>query len=89
MIPFFALSTLKIKSCFRKVVSSYPIDPARVGVMGTNYGGFLAIKMVANRNRLDMFKCGVVRSPVVDWKHHGKDTSPFLNLTILSNYQML
>ena len=51
----------------------YPIDAARVGVMGTNYGGFLAIKMVANRNRLDMFKCGVVRSPVVDWKHHGKD----------------
>ena len=42
--------------------------------MGTNYGGFLAIKMVANRNRLDMFRCGVVRTTVVDWTHRGEET---------------
>ena len=47
-------------------MSLYPIDSARMAVMGTNYGGYLAMKMVANRDRLKMFQCGVVRSPLVD-----------------------
>ena len=66
---------LSIYFYVRHVVSLYPIDSARMAVMGTNYGGYLAMKMVANRDRLKMFQCGVVRSPVVDWRQHGKTLS--------------
>ena len=48
---------------------------AVMAVMGTNYGGYLAMKRVDNRDRLKMFQCGVVRSPVVDWRQHGKSLS--------------
>ena len=57
--------------CSRHIVSLYPIDTARIGLMGTNYGGFLAMKMVSTRDRLSLFRCGVVRSPISDWGEHG------------------
>ncbi|WPB88006.1 prolyl oligopeptidase family serine peptidase [Streptomyces malaysiensis] len=40
------------------------VDPARVGVTGNSYGGFMAAWLVATTKR---FAAAVARSPVTDW----------------------
>ena len=51
------------------MISTLPyIDSSRLGVLGTNYGAFLA-GMVVGQTKLGM--CGVLTSPVVNWRHHG------------------
>ncbi|MEU0922611.1 S9 family peptidase [Streptomyces malaysiensis] len=40
------------------------VDPARVGVTGNSYGGFMAAWLVATTNR---FAAAIARSPVTDW----------------------
>ena len=40
--------------------------------MGTNYGGFLSLKMGASRNSFPKLKCLVARSPIGDWSIHGR-----------------
>jgi dipeptidyl-peptidase-4 len=42
------------------------LDPARIGVMGHSYGGFMALMLLA-RNRGDI-RAGVSGAPVVDWR---------------------
>ena len=64
---------LRFPSCIyltcRYVISTLSfIDSSRLGVLGTNYGAFLA-GMVVGQTKLGM--CGVLTSPVVNWRHHG------------------
>ena len=55
----------------RYVIDTHPyIDSTRVGIMGTNYGASLA-SLVVGQSKLAM--CGVITSPVVQWRHHGKE----------------
>ena len=54
---------------FRYIISSTSyIDRDRVGVMGTNYGGYLAAMVMAQSS---IVKCGVFTSPVTDWIDYG------------------
>jgi dipeptidyl-peptidase 4 len=47
------------------------LDPARVGITGASYGGYLTI--MALLRRPDLFRAGVAIAPVVDWD--GYDTA--------------
>jgi dipeptidyl-peptidase-4 len=40
-------------------------DPARIGITGTSYGGFMTINAMLNAP--DVFKAGVAGAPVTDW----------------------
>ena len=60
------------------MISTLPyIDSSRLAVLGTNYGAFLA-GMVVGQTKLGM--CGVLTSPVVNWRHHGGILDRVLNL---------
>jgi dipeptidyl aminopeptidase/acylaminoacyl peptidase len=49
----------------------YPfLDSKRVGVMGSNYGGFLAGSLLAHRQER-LLKCGILLAPIVDWRLTG------------------
>jgi len=53
----------------------YPyLEGKRVGVMGSNYGGFLAGALLAHRQER-LIKCGLLTAPIVDWRLTGKNTS--------------
>jgi dipeptidyl-peptidase-4 len=40
-------------------------DPARIGITGTSYGGFMTINAMLNAS--DVFKAGVAGAPVTSW----------------------
>ena len=62
---------------YRYVISKLPyIDSSRLSVLGTNYGATLA-GMVMGQTKLDI--CGVLTSPVVNWRHHGGDRQKFFS----------
>ena len=49
----------------------HKLDLDRVAVMGSNYGGFLSLKLAASRSMFPMFKCIIARSPIVEWTNQG------------------
>ncbi len=54
------------------------VDPARVGVYGGSYGGFLTL--MALFREPDLFACGAALRPVTDWAHYNHGyTSDILN----------
>lgn len=54
------------------------VDPARVGVYGGSYGGFLTF--MALFTEPDLFACGAALRPVSDWAHYNHPyTSNILN----------
>ena len=54
------------------------VDPARVGVYGGSYGGF--ITFMALFKKPDLFACGAALRPVTDWAHYNHPyTSRILN----------
>lgn len=60
------------------MVSEHGVDPARVGVYGGSYGGFLTF--MAMFRRPDLFACGAALRPVTDWAHYNHPyTSNILN----------
>ena len=67
-------------SCRYIIYSQEFIDSSRVGVMGTNYGASLA-SLVVGQSKLAM--CGVITSPVVQWRHHGKECNSSTNTHII------
>lgn len=44
------------------------IDPARIGVYGWSYGGFMATSLMTRPEAKGAFKCGVAGGPVIDWR---------------------
>ncbi len=44
------------------------IDPARIGVDGWSYGGFMAVTMKLNHP--EVFKVATAGGPVIDWKYY-------------------
>ena len=56
----------------------HQVDPARVGVYGGSYGGFLTLMSLFREP--DLFACGAALRPVTDWAHNNHDyTSNILN----------
>ncbi len=43
-------------------------DPARVGIHGWSYGGFMTLNAVLNAP--DVFKCGIAGAPVTSWMNY-------------------
>ncbi|MBR2648731.1 MAG: S9 family peptidase [Sediminibacterium sp.] len=50
------------------LVKNYGIDPARIGLYGGSYGGF--ITLMALFTTPDVFKAGAALRPVTDWAHY-------------------
>jgi dipeptidyl aminopeptidase/acylaminoacyl peptidase len=50
------------------LVKEHGVDPARVGVYGGSYGGFLTL--MAMFQKPDLFACGAALRPVTDWAHY-------------------
>ncbi len=44
------------------------IDPARIGVYGWSYGGFMTTSLMTRPEAKGAFKCGVAGGPVLDWR---------------------
>ena len=60
------------------LAAEHGVDPARVGVYGGSYGGFLT--MMSLFNRPDLFAAGAALRPVTDWAHYNQGyTSNILN----------
>ena len=60
------------------LVEKYSIDPARIGIYGGSYGGFMTL--MALFTAPDVFKAGAALRPVTDWAHYNHGyTSNILN----------
>lgn len=60
------------------LVNNYGIDPARIGIYGGSYGGF--ITLMALFTQPDVFKSGAALRSVTDWAHYNHPyTSNILN----------
>ena len=60
------------------LAENYSVDPARVGVYGGSYGGFLTFMAMFRRPQL--FAAGASLRPVTDWAHYNHGyTSNILN----------
>lgn len=60
------------------LVDNYKVDPARIGIYGGSYGGFIAF--MALFTQPDVFKAGAALRPVTDWQHYNHGyTSAILN----------
>jgi len=44
------------------------VDPARIGVYGWSYGGFMTTSLMTRPEAKGVFKCGIAGGPVIDWK---------------------
>ncbi|HEX8457515.1 MAG TPA: prolyl oligopeptidase family serine peptidase [Pyrinomonadaceae bacterium] len=63
----------------RYLVASHSIDPARIGIYGGSYGGF--ITLMAMFTTPGVFAAGAALRPVTDWAHYNHPyTSNILNL---------
>lgn len=65
------LGTLEIEDQLAGVqylkTQSY-IDPARIGVYGWSYGGFMTTSLMTRPEANGIFKCGIAGGPVIDWR---------------------
>jgi dipeptidyl aminopeptidase/acylaminoacyl peptidase len=58
--------------------ANHGVDPARVGVYGGSYGGFLTFMSLFRKP--DLFAAGAALRPVTDWAHYNHEyTSAILN----------
>jgi len=44
------------------------VDPARIGISGGSYGGYMTLEALFNAS--DVYKVGVAHAPVTDWKFY-------------------
>ncbi|MBK5291367.1 MAG: S9 family peptidase [Acidobacteriia bacterium] len=62
----------------RWAVNAHGVDPARIGIYGGSYGGF--ITLMALFTQPDVFRAGAALRPVTDWAHYNHPyTSNILN----------
>jgi dipeptidyl-peptidase-4 len=52
----------------RQLVSLGFVDPARVGIRGWSYGGFMTLNAMLNAP--DTFRAGAAGAPVTDWRNY-------------------
>ncbi|MGH9668294.1 MAG: S9 family peptidase, partial [Bryobacteraceae bacterium] len=52
----------------RYLISLGFVDPARIGVSGWSYGGFMTLNCLLNAP--DMFRAGIAGAPVTDWRNY-------------------
>lgn len=52
----------------RELVSKGFVDPARVGIRGWSYGGFMTLNALLNAP--DVFRAGAAGAPVTDWRNY-------------------
>jgi dipeptidyl aminopeptidase/acylaminoacyl peptidase len=65
----------------RYLVENYGVDPARIGIYGGSYGGF--ITLMAMFTKPGVFKAGVALRAVTDWAHYNHGyTSDILNTPV-------
>jgi dipeptidyl aminopeptidase/acylaminoacyl peptidase len=64
------------------LVENYGVDPARVGLYGGSYGGFMTF--MALFRAPDAFAAGAALRPVADWRHYNHEyTSNILNTPLV------
>jgi dipeptidyl aminopeptidase/acylaminoacyl peptidase len=64
-----------ITSAIAPLADTGLVDPARVGVTGGSYGGFMSAWLVTQS---DLFAAAVAQYPVTDWDHqHGVSNIPY------------
>jgi dipeptidyl-peptidase-4 len=56
------------KEGVRHLVSMGFVDPARVGIHGSSYGGFMTITALLGAP--EVFRAGAAGAPVTDWRHY-------------------
>jgi len=60
------------------LVDEYGIDPAKIGIYGGSYGGFISLMAMFKEG--DVFACGAALRPVTDWAHYNHQyTASMLN----------
>lgn len=70
------------------VTKKFPIDPARVGITGWSYGGFMTMFAVTQTNR---FRAAVAGAGISDWKSYYGENSidqwmiPYFGATVYDN----
>jgi dipeptidyl aminopeptidase/acylaminoacyl peptidase len=52
----------------RWLAAEHGVDPARIGLYGGSYGGFLTLMALFQAS--DVFACGAALRPVTDWSHY-------------------
>ena len=52
----------------RHLISQGFVDPARIGIYGWSYGGFMTLYSLLNAP--DLFKAGIAGAPVADWRNY-------------------
>lgn len=61
------------------LVDEFGIDPAKIGIYGGSYGGFISLMAMFKEG--DVFACGAALRPVTDWAHYNHPyTASMLNL---------
>ena len=70
------------------LVEQYNIDPAKIGIYGGSYGGF--ITLMAMFTKPGSFKAGAALRPVTDWAHYNHGyTSNILNTPVSDSLSYL
>lgn len=62
------LETEDIIACGKYFASQSYVDPARIGIMGWSYGGFMT--SLAMTKGADVFKMGIAVAPVTNWRNY-------------------
>jgi dipeptidyl-peptidase-4 len=63
----------------RQLVAKGFVDPARVGIRGWSYGGFMTLNAMLNAS--DTFRAGAAGAPVTDWRNYDTIyTERYMNL---------
>jgi dipeptidyl-peptidase 4 len=56
-----------IEDGLKWLIANEAADPARIGIAGHSYGGYMAAYALTHST---MFKCGIAGAPVTDWRNY-------------------
>ena len=73
-----------IEACVRFVVASGDADPARIGVMGGSYGGYMT--MASLTHYPDLFAAGATICGVVNFETFFENTEPWMSVISTTEY---